>query len=113
MPFKTPHFEEAKKRIATYLNGRLAITTIRMLACSLKPDIMKDFCNHFRCIGNFKSVDQHRYGPDNFIHIYVNVGSALRTIAVYAGIVSTDRVNSVLPVMAQSPLLDPISEKML
>jgi hypothetical protein len=84
-----------------------------MLGCSFKPEVMKDICRHFRCIGCFKSADPYRYGPDNFIYIYINVGTALYTIALYARIVTKQRVDSELPTMAQSPDLDRVSEKEL
>ena len=113
LPYKTPHYDHEKQREAEHLNSRLAISTIRMLACSFKPEVMKDICRHFRCIGCFKSADPHRYGPNDFNHIYVNVGTALYTTALYAGIVTKQRVDSELPTMAQSPDLERVSEKEL
>jgi hypothetical protein len=73
LPLKTPKSNHEIKRMTCLLH-RLALSPVRMLACTFEPNIMKELSEHFRCIGNFETADVRRLIPNKFVYLYINTG---------------------------------------
>jgi hypothetical protein len=73
LPLKTPESKHEKERMKSHLT-RLALSPIRMLACTFEPNIMIQLSKHFRCIGKFETADVRRLITNKFVYIYINTG---------------------------------------
>lgn len=96
-----------------YLRLRLARSSIRMLACTFKPTVMKELCDEFRCVACFKSADDRRKEEDSFVYIYVNIGTALAPLAIYGGVVTMEGLRSAYPLMAGALAPEEVSASVL
>ena len=78
---------------------RLALSPVRMLACTFEPDVVMQLSEHFRCIGNFKTADTRRMSPNNFVYLYINTGVSRAKTMIYGRVLSIDTLTSVLPLL--------------